>query len=253
MKYVGTYSDPKDIVTKEKLEAVSDAMIHQLQITITYDVTTKTYSADKTFQEIKAAYNNNYLIYCIFGTIHYSLSSFSNISCTFVGDNAYSSVWSVRAITISYDNQVTFFGTNLFVPNGQPNLSGEYAPGVGAISAVCWYLRPASEGSTKYYLWEYRENGDQVILSLYWQPVLIDPNSYNLNIYYNGKVYEKAFFNGYGASDAPLTGKFIRMDYENGGLVCRVLSIDAYNYFMGGGTDSVIFSEQILKVTTTTT
>lgn len=253
MKYVGTYSDPKDIVTKEKLEAVSDAMIHQLQITVTYDVATKTYSADKTYAEITAAYNNNYLIYCNLSDRHYSLRDFTNNNVTFVGDNANSDYWTVLAIQISYDNKVTSFGTNLFVPNGQPNLSGEYAPGVGAISAVCWYLRPTSEGSTKYYLWEYRENGDQVILSLYWQPVLIDPNSYNLNIYYNGKVYEKAFFNGFGASDAPLTGKFIRMDYENGGLVCRVLSIDAHNYFMGGGTDSVIFSEQVLKVTTTTT
>lgn len=253
MKYVGTYSDPKDIVTKDKLDAVSDAMIHQLQITVTYDVATKTYSADKTFQEIKAAYNNNYLIYCILGMLHYSLSSFSNSSFTFVGDNANSDYWAVSAIQIGYDNKVTSFSTNLFVPNGQPNLSGEYAPGVGAISAVCWYLRPASEGSTKYYLWEYRENGDQVILNLYWAPILSDPNSYNLNIYYNGKVYEKAFFNSYGASDAPLTGKFIRMDYENGGIVCKVLSIDAHNYFMGGGSDSVIFSEQILKVTTTTT
>lgn len=235
-------------------KAVSDAMIHQLQITITYDRATKTYSADKTFNEIKTAYNNKYLIYCIFIDRHYSLSNFGSTTVTFIGDNADSTYWAVTAIQINYANKVTYFGTNLVIPNGEPNISGEYAPGVGAISAVCWYLRPASDGSAKYYLWEYRENGKQAMIgSTIWQQVLIDPNSYNLNIYYNGKVYEKAFFNSFSASDAPLTGKFIRMDYENGGIVCKVLSIDAYNYFMGGGTDSVIFSEQTLKVTTTTT
>lgn len=234
-------------------KAVSDAMIHQLQVTITYNSTTKTYSADKTYKEIETAYDNKYLIYCIFQNRYYSFAALNTRIVTFVGNNANDTFWTVLAIQIDVYNKVTTFATNLFIPNGEPNTNGQYAPGVGAVSAVCWYLRPASDGSTTYYLWEYRENGSQVALSANWIPVIINPDSYNLNIYYNGKVYEKAFFNSYSASDAPLTGEFIRMDYENGNVVCRVLSIDAHNYFMGGGTDSVIFSEQILKVTTTTT
>lgn len=234
-------------------KAVSDAMIHQLPITITYDSAIKTYSVDKTFAEIKTAYNNGYLIYCIFENRHYSFRNFTNNNVTFVGDNANSDYWTTLAIQIDSANKVTGFSTNLFMPNGSPSINGEYAPSVGAVSAVCWYLRPASDDSTKYYLWEHRENGDRVFVTTIWIPVLQDPNSYNLNIYYNGKVYEKAFFNSFVASDAPLTGKFIRMDYENGGIVCRVLSIDAHNSFMGGGTNPVIFSEQTLKVTTTET
>lgn len=231
-------------------KAVSDAMIHQLQVTITYNSTTKTYSADKTYNEIKTAYDNKYLIYCNLQGEYYSFSKFGTNVFTFVSDNASDTFWYVLAIQINVYNKVATFGTNLFMPNGIPNTSGEYAPGVGAVSAVCWYLRPASDGSTTYYLWEYRENGAQVTLGTNWASVIIDPNSYNLNIYYNGKVYEKAFFNAPSASEAPLTGKFIRMDYENGDIVCRVLSIDAYNFFMSGS--DVIFSEQILKVTTTT-
>lgn len=239
-----------DKIPSEK--AVSDAMIHQLKVTITYNSKTKTYSADKTFWEIKTAYNNGYLIYCNFSDRYYSLSDVGTQAITFVSDNANETLWGALALKIDLHNKVTVFSTQLLVSGGDPDIRGDYTPGAGAVSAVCWYLRPQSDDTATYYLWDHRENGQKVFLNMTWIPILQEPDSYNLNIYYNGKVYEKAFFNAVSASDAPLTGKFIRMDYENGDIVCRVLSIDVHSYFMNGGSDSVIISEQILKVTTTT-